>query len=131
MISSSSVSKLLHFFILIIIPTLIMGQDLFADKTNCKIIYINNKFFYIINKRDDFNIYYYNNNPTNPDIKYTYESITQYKDILKVDDNKFIVYGLNGNNYFLLYVCSFSNDNINCNTINNLNINFPNIKRLI
>ena len=130
MISSSSVSKLLHFFIIIIIPTLIMSQDLFADKTNCKIIYINNKFFCIINKKDNFNIYYYNNNPTNPDIKYTYESITQYKDILKVDDNKFIVYGLKVNYDFLLYVCSFSNDNINCNKMNNININFPNIKGL-
>ncbi len=47
-----------------------------AEKYNCQIIYINNIFIYVINEKDDFNKYYYNNNPTNPDKKGICESIT-------------------------------------------------------
>ena len=64
-------------------------------------IYIHNKFIYINASPDDFNIYYYD---YYNDIKgvslANYTEIEKNKNIIKVNDDTFVVSGFNNNNYF-------------------------------
>ena len=78
-------------FIFLFRSVLISSSDMEINKINCKIIFINNIFIYII--ENDNNIYKYNN-----EIIESYDSITKNKIIIKINDELFVIFGQNGDN---------------------------------
>ena len=94
-----------HFFFIL---TFIFHITFCIDQKNCKFIQINNNIFYISDTNDNFNIYQYNT--TNQIGQYS-ESIINNKDILKLNDNRFIIIGTNQQNYYIYQIFEISTDN--------------------
>ena len=126
MVYNSYQYKLLHFCIILILPTIIVTQD-FSPSKNCKTIYINKTFIYIINSKTDFKIYSYNE----PSIGFNYsQSIINSKDIITINDDRFVIYGLTDNYAFIYEVYSFINNAISFEKGETTNLIFGNIKSM-
>ena len=104
---------LLNFGILLLLLKLFSFQQIptqeFDSNKNCKVIIINKRIIYIIDKETNTNIYYYdlpniNNKITSSDYG---EYIKTKKNILKIDQQDFIIFGLNGENKFCFIIYQF------------------------
>ena len=100
--------KFLFFIATIIVQ--ISTQEYEIGEQNCKIIYIQQKLIYIYNSETNTDINQYSSSITK--IGSHSESIKTYKDILKINDNKFIIIGATVNNFFIYQICSLSDDGI-------------------
>ena len=100
--------KFLFFIATIIVQ--ISTQEYEIGEQNCKIIYIQQKLIYIYNSETNTDINEYSSSISK--IGSHSESIKTYKDILKINDNKFIIIGATVNNFFIYQICSLSDDGI-------------------
>ena len=120
--------KLYKFIIFII--TIIFHITNCFDVQNCKIIQISSNLIYISDVNDNFNIYQYQNDTTNQIGEYS-ESIISNKDILKLNDNKFIIIGVNQQNNFIYQIFNLLNGHsLNASEIQETSIIFPPIKQI-
>ena len=118
--------KLLFLSIIILIP--LINSQVYPDlsNTNCKVTYIGSKFFYIINKTNNNYLYSWEDSSfaKNYDI-----SIKNNKDIIKLDDNNFVIYGLDDSNFFNYQIFNILS-NVLGNVVRVPNLNFNQIGKL-
>lgn len=69
----------------------------FRNNPNCKFIQIKNSIIFILNDSNDINIYDYNQQS----IKSYSSDISLFKDILKINEEKYVIIGLDGNYNFV------------------------------
>ena len=89
--------KSLFLSIIILIPLINSQEYPDLSNTNCKVTYIGSKFFYIINKTNDNYLYSWEDLNFNQNYD---ASIKKNKDIKKLDNSNFVIYGLDDSNFF-------------------------------
>ena len=98
--------KFLNYLLLFIVLKYIKSEDL-CKEDNCKSILMKGKIIFIKNKYNDISINYYDFDKMNISLLRNYSSINikEFKNILKLNDTDFIVFGVNyeSNNYIFYY----------------------------
>ena len=132
-------NSLLISFSFLLLLKLVLLQQTIDSNINNKLIFINqNIIIYIINNENENKIYYYDINSNVGNSLDTYSEIVKYKNIIKLDGEKFLIFGLNNfyqfcyrhynyNNYkiFLNLEYCFNINNIyNLNKLNQLDVKF-------
>ena len=109
---SSKKYNLLFFVIQFTLLKLTVSQDSFNSNANCKVILINQKIVYIIDNTENNQIYVYNTNIQIGNYGLSDVKIINKKNIIKISEHEFIIFGLNQNNYFCYQFFSFSDSAI-------------------
>ena len=118
-----------HFLIIICLlkKSLITSEEINFGQGKYNFIYIQDKIIGIKNSTDDFNIYYYDETEKINKIIGNYSGIISNKDIIKKDNDYFIIVGFDGDNKFKYIINKFPELTVQKNEIvSEVNIDPPN-----
>ena len=132
----------LFFEILFILLKLIYLQPTLQSKDfytgiNCKVIHIEQKIIYIIDDENNSNVFYYNLPNLSPCLNFpSYTSIKKIKDIIRIEERGFLIFGLDEGNQFCYKTYELSDNmeiclNLNFNLISYLKGKYINNQKFI
>ena len=103
----------LQFFIVLLSFVNVISDDIICENTECKSLLIREKIIiFIKNNQNDHKIYYYNetspNQEKSSELNEQYsDNIQTYKNILKIDESEFIIYGFRDGRHFYIQIFNF------------------------